>query len=261
MAKIHIGTQGWSYKDWRGNFYPDDMKIKDFLAFYSRQFNTVEIDSTFYGIPRRPTVESWYDSVPADFKFAAKFPMDITHNSDLTGIEDILSVFFDNMTLLKEKLGPLLIQFPYSFKPEEMWDKLAGFLEGLPSGFNFIVEIRNRKWLGEKFYDLLRKYGIALALLEHPWMPRLDIVTSKTAYVRFLGDRNKITSDFSHVQIDREKNLEEWRRIVKAVEEKVDDFYGYVNNHYSGHAPTTARYFREMLTETPKMTETKAKRK
>ncbi len=188
MAKIYIGTSGWSYKDWEGNFYPEDIKPKDYLAYYSQQFNSVEIDSSFYGIPRRSAVESWYKMVPKEFKFAPKFPQDITHKSDLTGIEDKLSAFLSAMELLKEKLGPLLIQFPYSFKPE-LSDNLSRFLRQLPKEFDYIVEIRNRKWLGEKFYEMLRKDGIGLALIEHPWMPRLNVITSNTLYVRFLGDR------------------------------------------------------------------------
>jgi uncharacterized protein YecE (DUF72 family) len=247
MKRIYIGTSGWSYKDWVGNFYPRDIKVKDYLTLYSQHFNAVEIDSSFYGIPRKTSVENWYKMVPSTFKFSPKFPQDITHNSDLTSVEETLKAFLDTMAILKEKLGPLLLQFPYSFKPE-MFSNLARFLKLLPNDFNFVVEIRNRKWLTEKFYDLLRKEGIGLALLEHPWMPKIETVTSKILYARFIGDRRKIEDDFSHVQIDREKNLDEWKRIVLALEEKVDDFYGYFNNHYSGHAPTTADYFKDIIT-------------
>jgi uncharacterized protein YecE (DUF72 family) len=112
MNKIHIGTSGWSYKDWVGNFYPKDLKEQDYLRYYSRQFNTVEIDCTYYGMPRKTSVENWYKSVPDDFIFSPKFPQDITHNSNLTGIDDLFSEFLDRMSILNEKLGPILIQFP-----------------------------------------------------------------------------------------------------------------------------------------------------
>ena len=111
MARIHIGTSGWSYKDWVGNPYPKDIKAKDYLSNYSTHFNTVEIDSTFYGIPRKSSVESWYKAVPSGFKFAPKFPQDITHYSDLTGIEDILTKFIDTMALLKESWVRILLSF------------------------------------------------------------------------------------------------------------------------------------------------------
>lgn len=246
MALIHIGTSGWSYKDWVGNFYPSNTPAKEYLKIYVNRFNTVEIDSTFYGIPRKSTVEAWYKTAPDNFKFAPKLPQEITHKSDLTGIEDILSGFLNIISLLKEKLGPILIQFPYSFTPQT-GSNLGRFLTELPSGFDFIIEVRNRQWLGEKFYDMLREQSVGLALLDHPWVPKIEVVTSKILYIRFLGDRQNVAEDFGHIQVDREKDLAEWKRIVTALEEKVDDFYGYFNNHYSGHSPSTAKRFLELL--------------
>jgi uncharacterized protein YecE (DUF72 family) len=243
---IRIGTSGWSYKDWVGNFYPDGTKQADFLSHYAERFNTVEIDSSFYGIPRTSTVEKWYASVPDDFKFAAKFPKKITHESDLTGVEDILDKFLDTMSGLKKKLGPLLLQFPYSFKPD-MSENLFRFLEMLPGDFDYIVEVRNKKWLDDRFYDSLRESGVGLALLDHPWMPKPEVMTSPTLYVRFLGDRKLIPDDFSHERADRTRELESWKRLIKAMEEKTDDFYGYFNNHYTGHSPTTAARFIKMM--------------
>lgn len=243
---IRIGTSGWSYKDWVGNFYPDGANQSDYLKIYAEKFNTVEIDSSFYGIPRAGSVEKWYASVPDDFKFAAKFPKKITHESDLTGVEDILNKFLDTMSGLKEKLGPLLLQFPYSFKPD-MSDNLFSFLKTLPGDFDYVVEIRNKKWLDDRFYDELREVGVGLALLDHPWMPKPEIMTSRMLYVRFLGDRRLIPDDFSHEHADKTKELESWKKLVAALEEKTDDFYGYFNNHYSGHSPTTAARFIKMM--------------
>ncbi|MEE9554177.1 MAG: DUF72 domain-containing protein [candidate division Zixibacteria bacterium] len=243
---IRIGTSGWSYKDWIGNFYPEKAKPGDLLAVYATKFSTVEVDSTFYGIPRTTTIEKWYKSVPDDFKFAAKFPKKITHESDLTGIEDILNKFLQTLSGLKEKLGPLLLQFPYSFKPD-MSENLFQFLKILPADFDFVVEIRNKKWLDDRFYDNLRNTGVGLALLDHPWMPVPEVTTSRTLFVRFLGDRKLIPDDFSHERADRARELESWKKLIRALEEKTDDFYGYFNNHYSGHSPTTAMRFREMM--------------
>jgi len=243
---IRIGTSGWSYADWMGNFYPEKAKPADLLAIYSRKFDTVEIDSTFYGIPKKSTVEKWYDSVPNNFKFAAKFPRKITHESDLTGIEDISDRFLQTMSGLKEKLGPLLLQFPYSFKPD-MAENLFLFLKSLTAEFEYVVEVRDRKWLDDRFYDQLREAGVGLALLDHPWMPKPEVMTSRTLYVRFLGDRKLIPDNFSHERADRGKELEGWKGLLKALEEKTDDFYGYFNNHYSGHSPATAARFIKML--------------
>ena len=243
---LRIGTQGWSYKDWVGNFYPDGCKQEEYLSHYAKRLDTVEIDSSFYGIPRKSTIAKWYESVPSDFRFAAKFPKQITHESDLTGVEDVLSAFLQAMSGLKEKLGPLLLQFPYSFKPE-MSGNLNRFIQLLPGGFDFVIEVRNKKWLDDRFYDTLRRHSIALALLDHPWMPKLQIATSKILYVRFLGDRKLIADDFTRERNDRSEDLAGWKRMIKALEEKTDDFYGYFNNHYSGHSPTTAERFLKMM--------------
>ncbi len=248
MRHIYIGTSGWSYKDWEGNFYPEGLKSTQYLEYYSRQFNAVEIDSTFYGVPRRTTVAGWYKAVPADFRFTSKFPQEITHESGLVDVRDILKNYLDAMAGLKEKLGPLLMQFPYSFKPE-MFDDLAKFMKLLPRGFNFVIEVRNRKWLDKRFYDLLDEHSIGLALLDHPWMPKVEIATSPILYVRFLGDRRKIPDNFTHEYIDRTDELEQWELLIQAIEEKVDDFYGYFNNHYTGHSPTTARKFIKLLAQ------------
>jgi uncharacterized protein YecE (DUF72 family) len=243
---IRIGTQGWSYKDWLGNFYPENSKPADYLSTYSKKYSTVEIDSTFYAIPRRTTVEKWYRVTPADFKFAAKFPKQITHESDLTGVNDIVLAFLNTVSSLKNKLGPLLIQFPYSFKPD-MSSNLFKFLDTLPDGFNFVVELRNRKWLEDKFFDNLHKRNIGLAILDHPWMPKINKVTSNIVYTRFLGDRKKITNDFTHEHVDRSEDLQKWREFLIPLFEQTGDFYGFFNNHYSGHSPTTADKFIELL--------------
>ncbi len=245
---IRTGTQGWSYKDWLGNFYPEDCRPADYLSIYARRFNTVEIDATFYAIPRKSTVEKWYDNTPRDFKFAAKFPRLITHESDLTNIEDVLSGFLSTMTALKEKLGPLLIQFPYSFKPD-MAENLYKFLKLLPAEFNFAIEVRNKKWLGDSFYDKLRENNIGLAILDHPWMPKTSVKTSNFVYLRFLGDRKSIPDNFSHERRDRKQELIEWREFINTLIEQKEDVYAYFNNHYSGHSPTTAERFIKMMAE------------
>ncbi len=243
---IRIGTSGWSYKDWAGNFYPSNLDDTGYLSYYATKFNTVEIDSTFYGVPRKTTIENWYKSVPDDFKFSAKFPQSITHKSDLTDIDEELTKFLNTISGLKEKLGPLLMQFPYSFKPE-MSGNLFNFIKSLPNDFEYVLEVRNKKWLNDKFYDELRRHSIGLALLDHPWMPKPQITTSRILYVRFLGDRKNIPDDFSYERDDKKQDLQNWRKLVKILEEKTDDFYGYFNNHYSGHSPTTAKRFMEML--------------
>lgn len=243
---IRIGTQGWSYKDWLGNFYPETAKPADYLSIYSSRFSTVEVDSTFYAIPRLSMVQRWYEITPPDFKFAAKFPRAITHESDLTGIADIVTGFLKTMSILKEKLGPLLIQFPYSFKPD-MANNLYKFLSTLSGDFQFALEVRNKKWLGHQFYDNLRKHNIALAILDHPWMPKISERTSNIIYTRFLGDRKKISDNFSFERTDRLEELNDWKQFLADLISQTEDAYFFFNNHYSGHSPTTADRFIQLM--------------
>ena len=245
---IRIGTQGWSYKDWLGNFYPEKSKQIDFLSIYAEKFDTVEIDSTFYAIPRVSTVQRWYGITPDNFKFSAKFPKAITHESNLTGIESILSAYLRVISELKEKLGPLLIQFPYSFKPDQS-ENLYKFLRLLPKEFTYILEIRNKKWLSNKFYEQLKNNNIGLAILDHPWMPKISELTSKTLYMRFLGDRKKIADNFSFERTERSKELKDWKQFLNSLIEQAEDSYFYFNNHYSGHSPTTAERFIKILSD------------
>ena len=115
---LHVGTMGWSYGFWKGTFYPEKLPSKEFLGYYARQFGTVEVDSTFYRIPRTQTVTDWKTQTPEDFVFSLKFPQVITHIKMLEDCQEETNVFLEHASLLKEKLGVLLLQFPYAFKPE-----------------------------------------------------------------------------------------------------------------------------------------------
>jgi len=155
------------------------------------------------------------------------------------------------MDLLGPKRGPLVFQFPYDFKPDQ-FDVLSKFLEGLPSGFRFALEVRHRGWLTEKFYDLLRRHLIALVLLDLSWMPKLDLRTADWTYVRFIGDRKKIeaqTTTWDKIIVDRAKEMGEWApRVQKFLDDGVIT-WAYFNNHYAGHAPGSVDLFLQFLEE------------
>lgn len=168
MEQLHVGTMGWSYDFWKGNFYPEGSQ--NLLTEYAKNFDTVEIDNTFYRIPSRDTVRNWKEETPDEFIFSAKFPRKITHIKMLKDCKEELQVFIEHMSLMGDKLGPMLIQLPPSFAPEKS-GILKDFLAGLPERCRFAVEVRNKKWLDEKFYNLLRDTKVALVLIDHPWMP------------------------------------------------------------------------------------------
>ncbi len=247
QQRVKIGTSGFSYKDWLGNFYPQFCPPADFLTFYSSKFKTVEIDATFYRIPSKETVQKWAKVTPDDFVFAAKFPQTVTHEGELTTRIANARTFIEVMNYLESKRGPLLLQFPYSFKPDQI-ETLLGLLEALPDDGLFAVEFRNKKWLETKgIFDILTEKNIAFCLIDHPWMPRVNVKTADFQYFRFLGDRKKIENDFSYVRFDREEELVQWSKIIEEWASQDINCFVYFNNHYSGHAPTTGNLLREIL--------------
>ncbi|MFQ6674417.1 MAG: DUF72 domain-containing protein [Fidelibacterota bacterium] len=246
MSKLFLGTSGWSYDDWVGNFYPPELPKNKLLIHYSTVYNTVEIDSTFYAIPAKGVVKNWARMVPDGFHFSVKAPKVITHEKVLEDCEEDLNIFLDHMSLLGDKLGPILFQFSYGFKPGDKFDALQHFISNLPKGYDFALEVRSRKWLFDEFTNLLRTHNIALAQIDHPWFPKLEYPTADFAFVRWLGDRNKIESDFSHIRFDRTKDYEWWAEVIHDALPNLRKLYAYMNNHYAGHSPTSLDRFREI---------------
>ena len=258
---LYIGTSSWSFDDWRGTLYPADAKSADFLSFYAQRFSAVEIDMTFYRIPTSAMVEAWYHKTPANFRFAAKVPQLITHEKVLRDCLAELRQFTQVMGLLGEKLGPLLFQFPYFPKrdfsgPQAFLDRLEAFLDQLPQGCRFAIEIRNRRWVTRRFLDLLRAHGVAFALTDHPWMPSLqelirqhDIVTADFSYIRWLGDRQAIetiTQTWDQLVVDRQQDTERWVAVIRQLLARHIAVYGFYNNHYAGHSPSSIALFYDL---------------
>jgi len=261
LPGIFLGTSAFTANGWEGSFYPPGMKSRDFLSYYATQFKTVEIDSTYYGIPSASTVTRWYEKTPPDFIFAAKVPQIVTHEKMLVGCEPEFDEFVDRMQLLDEKLGPLLFQFPkftkYQIQPDEFSRRLRFLLNRVKdlTTVRFAVEIRNKTWLDERFKDLLREYNVALALTDTSFMPRpwemkeqLDLVTADFGYVRWLGDRHgieKITQEWDKTVVDRKDDLKHWVYVLKelVLNKKIRKVFAFSNNHYGGHAPATVKLF------------------
>jgi uncharacterized protein YecE (DUF72 family) len=246
-SNIRVGTSGWSYKDWVGNFYPPKLPSTGYLKHYSSIFSTVEIDSTFYRIPAISTIKKWADTTPNGFVFAAKFPRTVTHEGTAESrLRDIVS-FTEAMRHLEGKLGPLLLQFPYSFKPDS-WPLLERLIAAIPSDIPLSVEVRNKAWLeNDPMRELLRSRNISWCLIEHPWFPKVKIQTADFLYLRFLGDQKGITEDYSYIRDPRESDLVWWANTIKELSAKSRKTYVYFNNHFSGHAPTTSQKFIELL--------------
>lgn len=247
-GRIRIGTSGFSYKDWLGNFYPQFCPQQDFLRLYAHRFDTVEIDSTFYRIPTEQMVRRWNEQTSAGFLFTAKFPKVVTHEGDLESRLDNAMRFIEVMSVLGDKLGPLLLQFPYSFKPDQV-DLLARLLDGLPRDSKIAVEFRNKGWLKQNEpFQTMREQNRALCLIDHPWMPRVQSAVADFVYMRFIGDRKKIDGNFTYLRQDREEDLQWWAGVIRRLLDEGHDVFAYFNNHYTGHSPTTAARMIDILT-------------
>ncbi len=263
LPGILLGTSAFTANGWQGSFYPAGMKPADYLKFYSTKFQTVEVDSTFYGTPSSATVEKWYEKTPPDFVFAAKIPQLITHDKVLVDCDSEFEEFVETMEILGPKLGPMVFQFPlfdrWKFpKQDHFLAVLTPFLKRLPTDHKFVFEIRNKNWLDAKFADVLREYKVALALTDTSFMPRpwemkeeFDLVTADFVYVRWLGDRKQIekqTTTWDKTVVDRTSDLQKWVDLLRemVMNKKLRKLFAFSNNHYAGHGPGTVKLFMDL---------------
>ena len=244
-GKVYLGTQGFSFDDWVGPFYPAGTSKTAYLEQYAERLPAVEIDSTFYGVPRATTVQKWRERTPPGFRFAAKFPKLITHEKKLDRALGDAEAFIGTMQVLGNKLAVLVLQFAYDFTPD-LRDRLELFLAALPEGTPYAVEVRNRGWLKPEFREMLSRHNIALVLQDLHTMPRLDWITADFTVIRWLGRRKDIAR-FDEIQIDRSQELEEWAVKVSRFLADGVNVYGFFNNHFAGHSPESVRQFAALL--------------
>ncbi|MGB3224384.1 MAG: DUF72 domain-containing protein [Desulforhopalus sp.] len=229
-TQIRIGTSGYQYDHWKEIFYPENLAKSDWLEHYCEHFNTVEINNTFYNLPKPETFSKWREKVPENFCFALKFSRYGTHRKKLKDPQKFLPNFIEGASMLHEKLGPILVQLPpkWNANPE----RLDEFLEKVPGKLRFALEFRDTSWLIDPVFKVLEKYGAALCIHDlidnHP-----DLTTSEWVYYRFHG--KDYGGDYSYQKL-------------RAVAEKLAahsaagrDVYAYFNNDLEGHAIHNAR--------------------
>ncbi|HEX6573411.1 MAG TPA: DUF72 domain-containing protein [Gemmatimonadaceae bacterium] len=253
--RIHLGTQGWNYDAWVGPFFPVNTRPADFLNVYSRAFSSVEVDSTFYGVPAPTTFQSWYDKTPDDFVFTLKLPQEVTHEQRLRDSLGISEQFYEAARELRQKLGPILVQLGPDFEPSEL-PALVDFVGRIPSDLRFAIEFRHRGWITEGVVALLRDRNVALTLVDGRWVPRRIMLalarrpTADFAYIRWMGPNRNLV-DFSRVQVDRSREIDAWVEAITEMPSSVTDVFGFVANHFSGHSPATARELQYRLGQRP----------
>jgi uncharacterized protein YecE (DUF72 family) len=180
--RVRVGTSGYSYKEWKGPFYPKDLPAAGFLGFYAAAFETVEINNTFYRMPTAKLVEGWANEVPESFVFALKSPQRITHIAKLKGAGDAVATFVTTAGVLGPRLGPLLFQLPPYLRKDV--PRLAEFLDEAPKGVRIAFEFRHASWFDDEVWATLRAHGAALCVAEGETLESPLIATADWGYVR-----------------------------------------------------------------------------
>jgi uncharacterized protein YecE (DUF72 family) len=236
-VNLHVGTMGWSYGFWKPSFYPQKLPSKDLLSYYAQKFGTVEVDSSFYHIPKTQTLTQWKQQTPEGFLFSLKFPQRITHVNLLRDAEEATGIFLRNVGLLGEKLGVLLLQLPPLFR-QTHFQNLKDYLPLLPKGYKYAVEIRNKSLLTAQVYSLLRDHNVALAWADTPKMPQPSEVTADFLYIRWEGDRKTVTGTLGKTEADRAGDIRLWGERLKPFLEAGKTVFGYFSKYYSGYPPS-----------------------
>jgi len=239
MVKITIGTAGWDYKDWVGPFYPKKLDKSQHLEFFSKIFNLVEINSSFYNLPSEDMVINWNNRVPKNFRFIVKVWQKITHNLEDPDLDSYIIEFFSRLDFLKPKIAGFLLQFPPWFKYSEYHlQKLNNLLGEIPSEYKYLIELRDNSWFESrilsKFIDGNHKI---LGTTYKPGILPYYLRNQKFYYIRLIGDRE--LTIFNHVQRDQNQALNHLEKNIQNLLEipKIYEIFIIVNNHFAGFAP------------------------
>lgn len=242
MERIHIGTSGWSYKEWANDFY-HGLKPAQQFHYYTTRFSTVEINATFYRLPLLSTVRGWREKAPQNFIFAVKGSRLITHIKQLNDLGHTLANFIRRIQPLGEKLGPLLWQLPPNFNRDPA--RLEAFLKRLPPRFTHAMEFRHPEWVRDETFDLLRKYKTAFVSVSSMRMPMNFSITADFVYIRFHGLGGGARHDYTY------KELEPWAEHMRSQAAAGRPVFAYFNNDLNVRAPNNAELLERMCGRSP----------
>lgn len=248
MRAVHIGCSGWQYADWRGRLYPQGEPQRRWLELYAERFRTVEINSTFYRLPKRDAVARWVEQTPDEFIFTVKVSRYLTHIRRLSDAGDGLATLAERIEPLVQagRLGPLLWQLPENFHRDD--EKLSTWLDVLANheppglrGSRHAIELRHASWFEKPVLKALAEGGVALVIGDHPKRPfQLRVPTASWMFVRFhYGGRGR-GGNYSATELERwGERLRRWRRSREV--------YAYFNNDWRGYAPANALALRKLV--------------
>lgn len=236
---IHIGTSGWHYGHWEGPFYPDKTPSEKYLGYYSKSFKTVEINSSFYRMPDKETIREWRDTVPEGFRFSVKASRYITHMKKLKDPEAAVSYLISTVSLLRNKLGPILFQLPPKWHANP--ERLESFIKSLPRDYDYAFEFRDTSWFDDRIYEILEKHNTAFCIYEIGGVKSPRIVTADIVYLRLHGPDGPYRGQYTtHVLTEWAGRISKWRNEGKEI-------YCYFDNDEAGYAPQDAMKLQEMV--------------
>ena len=234
LMNLHVGTSGYSYKEWKGNFYPEDLPAREMLSYYSRRLPAVEINNTFYRLPQASMIENWKAQVPEDFRFSIKATQRITHIKRLNNCADETKYLLETAALLEQRLGVVLFQLPPNAKKDA--DRLGAFLKLIPDETRAAFEFRHESWLDDEIREMLRAKDCALVVSDTDENPLTEIIsTAAWGYLRLRRTNYE------------EKDLVEWMKRVR--NEKWSDAFIFFKHEDEGIGPKLASKFLELAKE------------
>ena len=236
---IRIGTSGWHYVHWSGRFYPEGLGKSKWFQHYATHFDTVEINNTFYQLPKQQTFENWHKQAPKNFLYTVKANRYITHIKRLKDVSEPLERFFKRACLLKGNLGAILYQLPPSFHKD--LDRLEGFVRLLGKKLTAVFEFRHESWFSEDTYKLLDKFGAGFCTHDMPGIESPRVITGKVIYIRFHGSTGKYQGNYTKPM------LEDWAQWIKENIKQVRSVYAYFNNDINANAVRNAKTLKEQL--------------
>ncbi len=242
MARNFVGTSGWSYDHWIGRFYPEDLGRGEWLEYYTRRFDSVELNASFYRLPSKKTFRNWGERTPPGFTFAVKMSRYVTHVKKLLDPGESLRIFFDAVGGMGGKCGVVLIQLPPSLKFDfDRVDRFLRELRGGYGGYRFALECRNQSWFNEGVYNLVRNYGVAFCISDTPCYPYAEEITADFVYIRLHGHEQLYASRYSDQQ------LLDWGGKIREWNDHALDVYVYFDNDANAYAVENALKLREIL--------------